>query len=698
VPSNPFAARRISTQLFLFTLVAAVLVPLLAFAGFLLLRYSANEHARYERDAMQIARQVALVVDRELDGLLALLRGLSVSSSLAGGDFAQFQAEAQRLTAGTDLVIVLRDLETRQFVNTQRPFGTELPPAIPLTPADRAAFSAGRPVVSDVYASPVSGEPRIAVAAPILSGTNPVYVLAITTPTSRIRDAVSAAVPADWIVGIGDKSGIYVTRSAGHEEATGKPGLPEYLAKAVGRAGTFTSPNREGTILLAGYYRSDFSGWLTGANIPSEVVEAPLWRSVKTFAAVGIGALALSGLAAFLFGTRLTAATAGLTQRAAAVGEGRPVAPLTSHLSEFVLVGDALAAAARAVEERAREREKGVQRDALLASIFDAAGLCIGVTESLDDDYRFVVANRATAALFGEPEKGIEGRTASELGLGARQIEYWLDLSRRCAAADGALTVEYGWTPAGRGRRWFLATLTPLAWGAAGHARIAFTAIDITERKRSEEQRQLLINELNHRVKNTLATVQSIAMQTLRAPASTQDALKAFTDRLLALAKAHDVLTRESWEGADLRDIVMGAVEAHGGANRFAISGPPVWLKPSLSLSLALALHELATNAAKYGALALEGGSVAITWEASDTPEEWSLTLKWVERGGPAVAEPSHQGFGSRLIKRSLSAELGGEATLDFRPEGLVCTMTARVRRQEARAELAGVGAGVGTS
>jgi PAS domain S-box-containing protein len=654
-------------------LVAAVVVPLLAFAAFLLSRYVATERARYERDAMQIARQVALVIDAELLGLAAALKGLSSSTALANGDYARFHEEARRLVAGRQELVVLRGLDTRQLLNTQLPFGTDLPPAPPLSPAQRTAFLNGRPVVSGVYPSPISGEARVAVAIPVAKNGKPTYILAITVPTSRLRNALIPAVPAGWIVGVGDSRGTYVTRSVRHEDFTGKPGLPAYVAQATGRYGTFTSTNFEGTSLLAGYYRSEFSDWLIGANIPQDTVEAPLRRALAGFAAVGIAALALSALLAYWFGTRFSAAATGLAARATALGQGRPVPPASTRLTEFALVDEALVKAAAAVEERAREREKATEREALLASIFDTAGLYIGIVEVLDDDFRYLVTNRKTGALLGYEEGGIDGHRASEVGFQPEEIQTTLDILRRCLAGGSPLLVERPLLRGGVTICWLLTTFTPLA---GDPPRVAFTAIDISERKRGEEQRRLLIHELNHRVKNTLATVQSIALQTLGGASSMEEASEALTDRLVALARAHDLLTRENWEGAALSDVVTSVTQPHSGP-RFTIGGPPVWLSPNLLVSIAIALHELATNAAKYGALSVPSGTVAVSWEVEKAGENALLRLKWVERGGPPVAAPTRRGFGSRLIERILSDQPEGKTTVDYAPEGVTCVMQA---------------------
>ncbi|MET3665131.1 HWE histidine kinase domain-containing protein [Caulobacter sp. 1776] len=208
---------------------------------------------------------------------------------------------------------------------------------------------------------------------------------------------------------------------------------------------------------------------------------------------------------------------------------------------------------------------------------------------------------------------------------------------------------------------------------------------DINLRKQAEDaqaqhqsQLRLLINELNHRVKNTLATVQSMAAQTLRNEPDPTVAFEKFEARLMGLSGVHDILTRESWHGAELREVAQRALRPFDEAGaRVAIEGPPVRLQPGGALTMALVFHELATNALKYGALANSGGQVALSWTYdSDTRV---LEVTWTEAGGPTVAEPTRKGFGSRLIERSLRGELKGSATMDYRPAGLSCLLRARL-------------------
>ena len=206
-------------------------------------------------------------------------------------------------------------------------------------------------------------------------------------------------------------------------------------------------------------------------------------------------------------------------------------------------------------------------------------------------------------------------------------------------------------------------------------------ALDIDERKRAEERRTLLINELNHRVKNTLAAVQSIARQTLRSGRSADQIMELFTARLVALSAAHDVLTRESWEGAGLREIVDGALGPYeqDRAGRLAVSGPDVRLSARAALGFAMALHELATNAVKYGALSGEAGHVELAWQVREAEQGARLELEWREAGGPPVVAPKGGGFGSRLITQGLPSELNGATELVFASGGVICRIAAPV-------------------
>jgi PAS domain S-box-containing protein len=236
-----------------------------------------------------------------------------------------------------------------------------------------------------------------------------------------------------------------------------------------------------------------------------------------------------------------------------------------------------------------------------------------------------------------------------------------LDFCFRICRADG----EVRWIE-GSARFLYAEDGTPL--------RVVGTSIDVTERRRADEHQKLLVNELNHRVKNTLAIIQGIAQQSFRGADVPAGLCDAFEGRLAALSAAHSVLTRESWEAASIGQIVADAVEPLGRC-RFSIEGPELRLPPKTAVALALATHELGTNAAKYGALSVPEGRVEVRWAADGR----RFTFAWRESGGPPVASPTRRGFGTRMIERALAAEFDGEVAIRFEREGVVCSLDARL-------------------
>lgn len=203
--------------------------------------------------------------------------------------------------------------------------------------------------------------------------------------------------------------------------------------------------------------------------------------------------------------------------------------------------------------------------------------------------------------------------------------------------------------------------------------------IDLTKHKEEQAQSRMLIDELNHRVKNTLTTVQSIVSQGLRNASDPEVIRESIESRLFALSRSHDLLTRENWESAGLLDIVHAALEpfgvADGRSERFKVTGKNVRFPPKAALALGIAFHELATNAVKYGAFSGETGCVRVGWTIEPAPDGDRLILCWSEENGPPVAPPTKKGFGSRVIERGLAFELGGDTRLDYRPEGVLCTI-----------------------
>ena len=203
--------------------------------------------------------------------------------------------------------------------------------------------------------------------------------------------------------------------------------------------------------------------------------------------------------------------------------------------------------------------------------------------------------------------------------------------------------------------------------------------VDTTKHELAREHAAMLIDELNHRVKNTLATVQSIVIQAVRNSSDPKIVRELIETRIAALSRSHDLLGREKWEGAGLRDLVRESLApftvTEGRAERFTIEGEKVRLSPKAALALGIAFNELATNAVKYGAFSNVAGTIAIKWVLEQRPDGRWLSLHWREKDGPIVTPPTRKGFGSRVIEQGLAHELGGTVELDYRPGGIVCTI-----------------------
>jgi PAS domain S-box-containing protein len=222
--------------------------------------------------------------------------------------------------------------------------------------------------------------------------------------------------------------------------------------------------------------------------------------------------------------------------------------------------------------------------------------------------------------------------------------------------------------------RWYDFHFEPLRDAEGSVAGLTCAAVDITERKAGEEHLRLLMRELTHRSKNLLAVIQALARQTSRHAGSLESFLEEFSARLQALSRSHDLLVQEEWHSAGLRELVRSQLGHYidRASSQISIEGPPVHLKPEAAQSLGLALHELAVNAAKYGALSNPTGHVDVIWE----PNGDGIVIRWIERGGPKVEPPRKHGFGTMAIQRNLSRSLEADVDLNFGENGVSCTVT----------------------
>ncbi|CAN5370934.1 hypothetical protein BH10PSE9_BH10PSE9_17110 [soil metagenome] len=301
-------------------------------------------------------------------------------------------------------------------------------------------------------------------------------------------------------------------------------------------------------------------------------------------------------------------------------------------------------------------------------------------TDAREADNPIIFANDSFLSLTGYDRAEILGKGFNFLMAQAADAKALAKIEKEFKGdSDGGTEILY--------RRkdgsefWAGVFISPVRDEAGAIVQYFASFVDLTKHKDDEAQSKMLIDELNHRVKNTLSTVQSIVWQALRTTSDPRVVRASIESRLFALSRSHDLLTRERWESAGLLDVVNDALEpflvAGGRAARFVVRGKNIRFPPKAALALGIAFNELATNAVKYGAFSNETGSILIEWsiESSSPSEGDRLVLRWQEKDGPPVTPPTRKGFGSRVLESGLARELEGTVHLDYGPAGLVCTI-----------------------
>jgi two-component system CheB/CheR fusion protein len=300
-----------------------------------------------------------------------------------------------------------------------------------------------------------------------------------------------------------------------------------------------------------------------------------------------------------------------------------------------------------------------------VATIFlDNYGIIRGFTPAVASIYKLIPSD------VGRPLTDIVSRLHySDLRDDMRRVLATLEpLERRVAHEDGAT--------------FYLMRVLPYRTPSSAVDGVVVTFVDVSTIARAEHHQRLLVNELNHRVRNMLTVVISMATQTIRGAKSLEEFEKNYLGRVHALAAAYTLLSNESWKAVSLRDVVMEELRPFltEALSNITVEGPPVPLQPQAALALGMAVHELTTNAVKYGALSVGTGHVSLTWRLEPGPEDQQLILQWIETGGPRVTPPTHRGFGMTLIERGLRQDMSAEVDLDFAPEGVKATLKAPVR------------------
>jgi PAS domain S-box-containing protein len=650
----------------LILLALALLIPALATSAITVYAGYRHDRQEIEKHLQETARALSLVVDRQFGQAEALLWALSTSPQLIEKEYAEFDARARAAIRIPFTWITVAD-DRGQVVNTLLPPGSPLP--VIASKDHRKGLTPGTIRISNLFTGFVAQQPSLGLDTLVTARDGSELYISINMLADTVsRILADQGLPPTWIGAIVDRNGTVVARSRDADRFVGKPATPENVGRVRSGVtqGIFDSISLDGIPTLLALSRSPGSGWSTIVAVPRSEITAAPWRSALYLAGAGGLLLTLGTLMAWLVGRSIAAPVETLVTLAQHLGRGAPISVSTSGLAEIDRVGDALASASTEL----REREAALREsEARLRATHENAA--VGITE-VDREGRFISVNEARCQLTGHTRDELIGQHFSHVTQ-ADSLNQDLELfSRQVAGELDTYTTESRFTRKDGSSGWARVTSTALR-DALGHFIYAVRVVeDITERRAADRRQKLLIDELNHRVKNTLATVQSLAWQSNRSGTSPQVAQERFQERLLALSRTHNLLNETHWEGASLTTILETELGPFRTApSRITIRGPNVHLVPKSAVVLGMAFHELTTNAVKYGALSTASGRVQVDW----TVEGTILTVDWCELGGPELESQPIPGFGSRLLRQTITKELAGQLDISFEREGVCCTI-----------------------
>jgi PAS domain S-box-containing protein len=661
-----------ATHLILFALIVAI--PLLLLVGVLLYRSVTFESEQVRQRLGQALGALADSLDRDIDRRFAILETLSTSPLLAAEDWPAFYEQARASLRGRAYLVVI-DGTGRQMINTFVPYGTE--PTMTGDPATLQKIrQTRRPAVSDLFTSLVVRQPVYNVSLPVQRGEDVPFVLSLGLMPEDLRALLlSQGLPAGWSATIWDSKGIIMARTHDHARLLGSA-VPLRLT-AQPQSSVVRTLNMDGEEVLTAVGRGQRSEWGIAVAFPAALVDEQLEASLLFWGAtiLLVGGLVI-GLA-FLFGRGLTRPLAATTAAAGALGRGEPFAIRDSRIREVNAVNDALRRARRDLEHSSAALRLSEEQ---LRTAAEAAQFGAHEYDAAHD--RTLRSPQFLQILGAGPA---EATATFEAGLGfVHPDDREATRQRKRAILQGAedhYRLEYRIRRRDGQVRWVMDRGQVIRDAGGRAQRVVGVVLDITDLKEAEQRQRLLFDELNHRVKNTLSIVQALAQQTLRTRPEPTDFAQAFADRLGTLARAHSLLTPDSWQGAALLDIVTTALAPFIDEGRpIEIGGEPATVPASATITLSLMLHELATNAAKYGALSVPEGRLSVRWSCVDAGANVAIDLRWLEEGGPPVSLSERQGFGSRLLAGS-AQQLNGQFDIDYAVSGVRCRLRFTVLR-----------------
>ncbi|MDP8997070.1 MAG: PAS domain S-box protein [Pseudomonadota bacterium] len=638
-------------------LVALIMAPLLIIFGLVVLSLATANRAAVELQRHSSSHQLSAAVDLEFVELKGLLTG--IATSVASSPSSNLMID-QQLANQAGFARIMRMWSFSSTGNVIAQYTNTLPDSRDqnLTSDFISRVFAGGYSISEVRGEGV-GKATIVIAVPVFSEKNKVESgLAAEIGVSVFNRAFDdAGMSNSWVAAVIDQKGNFVARSLDAERKVGTAARPELALASheVATSGTFENVTFEGTPVLNSFERSSLTEWTSVVAVPKSELAAPFQRALIYIILGGLGALGLSIFAASIMAATIANPVANLSRYATSLAQGQKVEPEKYHITEIENVKTSLNAA----------MAKSARLTALVASSGDAV---IGV----DLNGNIEAWNKGAETLFGYSADDIIGKPKSILVPQDLRAEF--DAQRPKILAGEIVRAE-SVRLSRDGRRIDIEFVDAPITDSFGATRGYSTIIrDISERAAARDHRQLLMRELAHRTKNQLAIIQSIAQQTRRNTTSRDGFIKAFNGRIQGLAASHDILAKQQWQAIPIKDLVKSQVGVLVSEidKSIVISGPDIALTPVHAEALGLALHELTTNSIKYGALSVAKGLVAITWRVANEPSPMQVFFEWQESGGPKIKKPPvRQGFGTRVLNNIVALSLGGEARMEYRPEGL---------------------------
>jgi len=649
----------------LFLFGATVAIPGLVAGGLLLYRDSEAQTEQVERRLEQVATDLSNDIDREIGLVIATLTVLAGSAHLAVGDLQSFHQQAVEALHPQGLQLVYRDLSSQQLMNTRRPWGTALPRS-DLTEIDAAVRQTLKPYVSDVVMGAVVGGPIVIVTVPVQFGGELRGSLNMSVDPKHLLTIMRGQkLPPNWTTILIDRKGVVIARLQRHDEFVGKP-LPARL-RGTPDGQVARSVNLDDVEMLRVARTSSLSGWQAAAGLPVAVAHAPFVLNIWSIAGASLFLLLLALGLAVVVARMIARPIRQIAGYATLLEEERIPPPLRSPVREANEVAGALRTASGRLSERTRELRQTLAR-------FNAALHGADIVVFVEGrDRRFTWISESDAY----PARNVIGKREEELVDDPAQRDSAIALREKVFATgqpqQGELT-----TGKGEAARHYRQRLEPIRDDDGEVAGILGVSVEITALKNQQEHNIMLVHELAHRSKNLLTVVQAIAGGTLRSGGA-DEFMERFSARLHALALLQDLVVSGSRGSVELGHLVRTQLAPFAEpGKRLEIAGPDIKLRSEAANMLGMALHELATNATKYGCLSVPEGTVLIAWRLEpDSDGAQRFRLSWRERGGPPVVKPAHGGFGSRVVIDMTAARLSGQVTLDYLADGVVWQVDA---------------------